>query len=145
MKRLWVLFLLFLWACSPKDSLPPVKVLDLKGRQVNLDSFRGRPVILYVWSRTCAGHATQLSLLHELAQRRKDLTVISYAIAMDPAAVSQSYLSLGLKPSFITLVDPEVKISEYYTITFLPSTFFFDERGRLVKIYAGLPYDSFIK
>ncbi len=138
MKKLLILILL-LFSCSAKDTLPNISVKDLSGREVELGSYRGKKTILYVWSRTCAGHTKDLIKLGKLVQEYPNYTIVSYAIAMDTRDVIESYKQLGITPNFTTLVDTSVKFNDYFPITFLPSTYIFDKSGKLLASYAGLP------
>ncbi len=137
-KFLPFLFLL-LFSCSPKHELPPVKVRDLEGKEIRLESLKGKKTLLYVWSKTCAGHSRDLKKLNWLVQERMDYHIVSYAIAMEPQDVKESYEELGIDPSFITLVDTPAVFDDYYPIVYLPSTYMFDEKGRFVKSFYGLP------
>ncbi|MFN3471993.1 MAG: TlpA family protein disulfide reductase, partial [Aquificaceae bacterium] len=69
---------------------------------------------------------------------KRDYTIISYAVAMDIQDVISSYKELKLEPRFITLVDTEVRLNDSFPITFLPSTYIFDEKGRFIRSYPGL-------
>ena len=101
-------------SCTQREVIPPLSLETLDGSKVSLSQFKGKKIVLYVWSRTCVGHSEQLKLLNELSEKRKDLR-------------------------FITVLDPEVKFNDYYRIVFLPSTYLFDEKGRFIKSYPGLP------
>lgn len=138
MRRLLILLLLVL-SCSSKDTLPDITVKDMKGKEVKLSSYKGKKTIIYVWSRTCAGHTKDLKKLSGLVNKHPDYRIISYAVAMDIKDVQQSYQQIGIKPNFITLIDPSVKFNDYFPITFLPSTYLFDSKGKLIASYAGLP------
>ncbi|MCS7307870.1 MAG: TlpA family protein disulfide reductase [Aquificaceae bacterium] len=131
------LFVFLLLLSCAGDRLPKLPVKTLDNRTVYLSDYKGRKLLLYVWSRTCAGHSRDLRELSKLAQN-KDYMVISYALAMTPEDVIKSYRELGIKDNFITLVDIEVKFNDHYPITFLPSTYIFDEKGKLIKSYPGL-------
>ncbi|MFN7064664.1 MAG: TlpA family protein disulfide reductase [Aquificaceae bacterium] len=134
---LLLLLSLFLISCS-SDSLPKIKVKTLDNRGVYLSDYKGRRVLLYVWSKTCAGHSKDLALLSEMAEKKRDYLIISYAVAMEPQDVIRSYKDLGIRDNFLTLVDTEVKFNDHFPITFLPSSYIFDERGRFIKAYQGL-------
>jgi len=129
-------------SCGERQSIPPIIVKTLEGKKLSLKELRGKKVVIYVWSRTCVGHAKDLKLLNEISKSRKDLYVISYAVAMVKEDVIKSYKEIGIKPEFITLLDPEVRFNEYYKIVFLPSTFIFDEKGMFLGSYPGLPQDK---
>jgi peroxiredoxin len=138
MKRLLILIFLLL-SCSSKDMLPDISVKNLKGEEVKLSSYKGQKTLIYVWSRTCAGHTKDLKKLSMLVNQYPYYRIISYAVAMDVKDVEQSYQQIGINPNFVTLVDPSVKFNDYFPITFLPSTYLFDSKGKLVASYAGLP------
>jgi len=138
--RVFFLLPLFLLLSCSRDTLPRVQVRDLEGRGVYLSDLKGRPIILYVWSRTCAGHSEHLKKLNRLVEEKKEYLIISYAVAMEPEDVLKSYRELNIEPRFLTLVDTEVRFNDHFPITFLPSTFIFDERGRFVRSSPGLNY-----
>ncbi len=142
MKVIIALALFFALSCSEKQTIPPIELHTLEGRRLSLKELKGKKVVIYVWSRTCAGHSKDLRLLDEISKNRKDIYVVSYAVAMVKEDVIKSYKEIGIQPKFITVLDPEVKFNEYYKIVFLPSTFIFDERGKFVGSYPGLPQDK---
>ncbi|MCS7262615.1 MAG: TlpA family protein disulfide reductase [Aquificaceae bacterium] len=137
MYRLFGLIVFFLLACDG-NKLPKVQVRTIDDRKVYLSDYRGKPVLLYVWSKTCAGHTADLRRLSKILEGRPDYWVISYAVAMTPQEVRQSYAELGIEGNFLTLVDTEVRLNDHIPITFLPSTYLFDAQGRLLKVYPGL-------
>ena len=139
MRIFFLLLFFFLVSCSSKDSIPDIQVKDLEGRNTRLTTFKGKPLVLYVWSKTCAGHAEDLKRLNRLLEEYKDYQIISYAIAMEPQDVKKSYEELKIVPNFKTLVDTSVEFNRYYPIVYLPSTYLFDEKGRFVKSFYGLP------
>ncbi|MFN3976678.1 MAG: TlpA family protein disulfide reductase [Aquificaceae bacterium] len=136
-KNLLLFLSLLLLSCSG-DTLPKIEVKTLEGKRVYLSDYRGKKVLLYVWSRTCAGHSKDLGRLNQLTEEKRDYTIISYAVAMDVQDVISSYKELKLEPRFITLVDTEVRLNDSFPITFLPSTYIFDEKGRFIRSYPGL-------
>ncbi len=84
------------------------------------------------------GHSEHLRKLNYLQEEKKDYLIISYAVAMEPEDVKRSYEELNIKPTFLTLVDTEVKFNDYFPITFLPSTYIFDGKGRFVSNHPSL-------
>ena len=57
---------------------------------------------------------------------------------MEREDVIKSYKDIGIEPKFITLIDTEVRFNDPFPIPFLPSTYLFDEKGKLIKSYPGL-------
>ncbi len=140
MKRAILIALLFLtFSCQNIPTLPDITVRDIKGEKVKLIQYKGKKTIIYVWSRTCAGHTKDLKSLNRLVEEHPSYSIISYAVAMDVKDVIVSYRDLSIKPRFETLVDTSVEFNNYFPITFLPSTYVFDKDGKLLASYAGLP------
>ncbi|MFN3813996.1 MAG: peroxiredoxin family protein [Aquificaceae bacterium] len=140
MKRTILVVLIFLISsCQNTSSLPDITVRNMKGEKVKLTQYKGKETIIYVWSRTCAGHTKDLKNLNTLTQKYPSYNIISYAIAMDVKDVMVGYRDLAIKPIFETLVDTSAEFNNYFPITFLPSTYVFDKDGKLLASYAGLP------
>ncbi|MCS6998213.1 MAG: TlpA family protein disulfide reductase [Aquificaceae bacterium] len=137
MSKLLLLFLLFLLSCRA-EKIPKVQVRTLDNRVVYLSDYKGRDTLLYVWSKTCAGHSKDLKELNRLVEERKEFLIISYAVAMTSEDVLKSYRELGIRDKFLTLIDTEVRFNDHLPITFLPSTYIFDKRGKLLKTHPGL-------
>lgn len=133
MKRLLLLFLLIL-SCFQRSGLPSIEVYTLDNEKVNLSDYSRGKVLIYVWSRTCSGHSRDLKELSRLVSK---YTVISYAVGMTPDEVKESYKQLGIRPNFLTLVDPAIKFNDYYPIVYLPSSYLF-ENGKLIRSGPGL-------
>ncbi len=118
--------------------MPRIQVKTLDGKAVYLSDYKGKRTLIYIWSRTCAGHSEHLKELNRIQEEKKGYLIISYAVAMEPEDVIKGYKELNIEPRFLTLVDTEVKFNDHFPITFLPSTYIFDEKGRLLKSYPGL-------
>ena len=130
---------------APDFSLP-----DLKGQAVNLEAFRGGPLLLHFWAAAAPACGEQLRTLergHEkLASRGLRIVGINVDDSSDVAAVRA--LAVKEKLSFPTLLaTPE--IAGIYNILYrylfdrrrdlaLPTSFLADRDGMIVKIYQGL-------
>ncbi len=117
-----------------------MKLETLEGEKVNLRDFSGKPVLLYVWSGTCVGHTKDLKRLTEMDLG--NVRVISLAIGMEKEDVEKTYSQIGISPSYPTLLDKRIEISDHITLVFLPYTLLYDENGRLIKKLAKLPYSE---
>ncbi len=131
----------FIFSCAQKQEIPDIRVRDLEGKELSLTSLKGKPILLYVWSKTCVGHSRDLKRLNELVEKHPDYWIVSYAIAMEPKDVEESYKELGIGPKFLTLVDTPIKFNDFYPLTYLPSSYFFDKNGFLTKSSYGLLED----
>jgi hypothetical protein len=117
--------------------LPDLEVETLRGDRVNLREFKGKPLLLYIWSGTCVGHTRDLKRLADW--NLGDIRVISLAIGMEREDVEKTYSEMGVVPRYITLLDRKVRISDYITLVFLPYILMYNSDGMLVKKLAKLP------
>ncbi|HZI95052.1 MAG TPA: TlpA disulfide reductase family protein, partial [Patescibacteria group bacterium] len=58
------------------DPIPPLHLYDLKGHQVLLESFRGKPVLLHFWATWCQHCRTEMPLLEQTARAHAGKLVV---------------------------------------------------------------------
>ncbi len=135
-----ILLVLFLMLTSCTESVHEVKLRDTSGRSVPLSQFRGKPLVVYVWSGTCIGHTEDLRELVKLYPKvRERAELISVAVMMSPGDVESFLRKVELDPDYPILADEKGEFAQKVTLVFLPATLVFDEEGRLVESYPGLP------
>ncbi|HHJ63655.1 MAG TPA: TlpA family protein disulfide reductase [Aquifex aeolicus] len=135
-----ILLVLFLMLTSCTESVHEVKLRDTSGRSVPLSQFRGKPLVVYVWSGTCIGHTEDLRELVKLYPKvRERAELISVAVMMSPGDVESFLRKVELDPDYPILADEKGEFAQKVTLVFLPATLIFDEEGRLVESYPGLP------
>ncbi len=135
-----ILLVLFLMLSSCTESVHEVKLRDTSGRSVPLSQFRGKPLVVYVWSGTCIGHTEDLRELVKLYPKvRERAELISVAVMMSPGDVESFLRKVELDPDYPILADEKGEFAQKVTLVFLPATLIFDEEGRLVESYPGLP------
>ena len=146
MKKLFLVLLLFLFSCQ-KDSIYDLRLLDLSGKEANLSAYRGKPLIIYVWSGTCIGHTEDLKRLVKVKPKlSREVNLISIAVMMDEEDVKEVLNRNGIKPNFPIYADPKGVFSEKVTLIFLPATIKINGRGEVEGNYPKLPKEllSFI-
>jgi len=135
-----ILLTLFLLIASCTESVHDVKLSDPSGGSVTLSRFKGRPLVVYVWSGTCIGHTEDLRELVVLyPEIRKKAELISVAVMMDPEDVKLYLRKNRLDLNYPVLADEKGEFAQRVTLVFLPATLIFDSEGRLVESYPGLP------
>jgi thiol-disulfide isomerase/thioredoxin len=90
----------------PQAMLPSVRLFRLEGGSLDLESLRGRPLLINFWATWCAACRIELPALDRLSERRQGLNVI--AVSEDRGArqlVGRFALSLGIRKLAIYL-DP---------------------------------------
>ncbi len=139
MKKLFLVLLLFLFSCQ-QDSIYDLRLLDLSGKETDLSVYRGKPLIIYVWSGTCIGHTEDLKRLVKIKPKLSgDVNLISIAIMMDEEDVKEVLKRNGIKPNFPIYADPKGVFSDKVTLIFLPATIRISAEGKVEDNYPKLP------
>jgi thiol-disulfide isomerase/thioredoxin len=125
-------------------TIPEFELPDLTGRPVRISDFRGKVVILNVWTKTCRPCLEEMPALAEMAKILKAypdivfLTITTDESAQDATDTLRSVLgdqvvgAGGMRPdsNFLTLVDSENKVVRDLLGTRLyPETWFIDPQG----------------
>ncbi len=116
--------------------LPDLALVDLDGRQVVLDSFRGQPTVVNLWATWCPPCRREMPALQRAQASRTDTHFI-FVNQGESAEHVQGFLrSSGLRLRHV-LLDPKGQASARFSQSALPTTLFFDAQGRLVDLRVG--------
>jgi thiol-disulfide isomerase/thioredoxin len=121
---------------------PRFTLKDFKGRDVSLESFRDKVVILNFWTRTCGPCLEEMPELADLTKilaDRSDVVVIAVSIDDSAEEALPALRSvLGVDPPFLTLIDPDSKVvGEKFGTHLFPETWFIDKRGVIRARFDG--------
>jgi len=122
------------------DPAPGFQLKDLGGKDLNLESSKGKVVLLNFWATWCGPCREEIPGLIALQQRYKDqLQIIGLVVdADDDKEVQKIVTTEGINYP-VALVDPNTRI-EYGGISALPTVFIINTEGRVVQKHVGL-YD----
>lgn len=121
-------------------SAPTASFYDESGRETSLRDFRGKIVLLNVWSTSCAQCVIELPMLDRL---QKDMGgvkfhVIALSSDLEPLPVLRRFwLNRGIRNLKI-YSDPQARFSQAADVKGLPTTFLIDEEGREVGRIRGI-------
>ena len=118
--------------------VPDVTLAGLGGREVDLRSFVGRPLVLNLWATWCPPCRREMPLLVRTAADRPDVAFVFASQDQGrPAPLVRSFLDdSGLVMEWV-LLDPQNVLQRELASTGLPTTYFFDAHGRLVAKHVG--------
>lgn len=125
------------------DRAPLFALPDLRGREIALASFRGRPVLLHFWATWCPLCRDEMPLLDETARDASDRIAvlgINLGERKDKVAAYVDAERLG----FPMLLDGRGKVAARYRVTALPATIVVDAQGRIALVVqmGGLSRDG---
>ena len=132
--------LVFLGAGFAQDMAPALELKDSTGKPQNLESYRGKIVILNFWATWCGPCATEMSRFVETYHRYSDRGVVVLAASLDPEETKKNI------PKFIerhhmefpVLMDATVdQLKEFGMGEGVPGTVFIDPEGKIFARILG--------
>ena len=122
-------------------SVPPLNTKTISGRQLNLDEFRGKLVVVEIWATWCPPCIETLGWLDKL-QRAHPNRLAVVALAVDSPEAEVRKLTAKMKPSYeVVMASPEV-IAPFGAVAAVPKMFIFDAAGKRARVFYGSPPDQ---
>ncbi|HFT6993751.1 MULTISPECIES: TlpA disulfide reductase family protein [Stenotrophomonas] len=116
--------------------LPTLQVTDLQGGQVDLQQFRGSPLVLNLWATWCGPCRREMPVLAAAQQAHADVQFVflNQGETLDEVQgfLADERLVLGN-----VLLDDDAAASTVLGVQAYPSTLFFDADGRLRELHLG--------
>ncbi len=121
-----------------QGDIPAVTLPRLGGGQVSLTQFSGKPLVLNLWATWCPPCRFEMPLLTKAASEHSDVVFVFAAQDRgDTASAVRRYLDeTGLVQGW-SLLDARNVLQEKLHTTGLPTTYFFDRKGKLVAKHVG--------
>jgi thiol-disulfide isomerase/thioredoxin len=120
------------------SELPEFTLRDASGKEVELSSFKGKPLLINLWATWCAPCVAELPMLNQLAKDRGgDLKVLTISQDLPPADKVAGFLKARGADQLEPWLDPDGELTVQYKVTVLPTTIYYDSQGREVWRYVG--------
>jgi len=116
---------------------PPTQFLLLDGRNLLLNSLRGKVVILNFWYLDCAPCITEMEELKSLYENLKPRGLELIAINIQDSKERLEEFVRAKKIPFLIALDPGRKLANAYNVHFFPTTLFLNRRGKIVGSTLG--------
>ncbi|HEY0885112.1 MAG TPA: TlpA disulfide reductase family protein [Ramlibacter sp.] len=133
----WLLGALSL-SMMPREGgeLPPLAVPSLKGPEVTLASFHGKPTVVNLWATWCPPCRREMPVLRDAQAQRPDVNFV-FLNQGEAADRVRSFLAAQDLPLRNVLLDVHGRAGIELGHRALPTTLFYDARGRLVDTRIG--------
>lgn len=116
---------------APKFTLP-----DLNGRQVSLDQFKGKVVMLDFWATWCGPCRMTMPLLGNLEKEYRDTMILLAINLQEPKNVVRDYVQKQNINSQV-LLDENGSVGEVYGTDSIPMQVLIDKNGIVRHIQVG--------
>ena len=111
---------------------------DLSDLRMTLSELRGRPVVINFWATWCTSCLAEMPVLEQqrLAHEEDDLVIVAVNVGEGPGDARDFIDSLELF-GFVLAMDPDLTISDAYSVRGLPHSVFIDREGVIQAEYRG--------
>jgi peroxiredoxin len=116
---------------------PGFVLIDLSGKKVSLDSFRGKPVLLNFWATWCPYCRKERSHLNELHRDYRDKGLVILSVSTDRSIKKLRKFMTDTPAEFIVLSDSDGRISTSYNVMGLPSSLLINREGIIKHKFTG--------
>lgn len=109
---------------------------DLQGKQLNLNRFAGRPIMLFFFSPRCGDCKEEIPTLERLYQDYREKNLIMVGVGIRNKKEIEQFVEEYRVP-FPVVVDETLEVSKSFGVFLLPHIVFYDKRGQIVHAEAG--------
>jgi len=120
------------------DAAPDFKAKDLDGREIGLEAYQGKVILLNFWASWCGPCRAEIPGLIELQNKYKDrLQIIGMVVDDDDEQEIREVLKSESVNYPVAFTTPQVRM-DYGGIAALPTVFVINAEGRVVQKHVGL-------
>jgi peroxiredoxin len=113
------------------------KLKDLNGKEVSLSDFKGKKVYLNFWATWCDPCKSEMPDIEKLYNETKDSDLVILAVNLGESKSQTKSFIDDNKYTFPILLDLDQSVSNQYNIIAIPTSFFIDKEGNIVKMIKG--------
>jgi cytochrome c biogenesis protein CcmG/thiol:disulfide interchange protein DsbE len=115
---------------------PPLVLPDLDGRTLDLQSLRGRMVLVNFWATWCPPCRAEMPELAELWRAQKEGCFELLGVVED--SPRSDVIAIAGKIPYPVLTDPRGEAASAWGVMGLPSSFLVDPQGKVVRVFTGI-------
>jgi thiol-disulfide isomerase/thioredoxin len=120
------------------------KLKNLDGQEVELESYRGKPILLHFWATwcpPCVDEMPELLKFAQVAKKKWNLDVLAISVDEGVDLIRRFFDEKKIWPNtplpFTILNNPDSTVAELYNVSGYPETFFIDKELKLVRKFIG--------
>ncbi len=120
------------------EAAPSVGFRDPDGGEVDLASFRGKPLLVNLWASWCAPCVKELPTLDRLAAAREgELGVVAISQDMGPQTSVKAFLDARGIDQLGAFHDAEMGLTSALGVQVMPTSVLYDAAGKEVWRFTG--------
>ena len=118
------------------QALPALNLTSLEGRPMNLAEFKGKPTVVNLWATWCPPCVREMPVLHQAQVEHPGVNFV-FLNQGESAEKVGAWLQARNLPMRNVLIDANRQAGAAFKQGALPTTLFFDAKGRLVSTRIG--------
>ena len=133
----WLLTVTNVSHAPVRPALPEFPVVDVHGQPVSLSTYRGKVVLLTVWTTTCGQCQTETSWFTAFQQAYRDRGFVVLGVAVDPEGWSRVTPFLNQRSISYQVVTGDRAAAQSAIGPSVPTTMILDRAGRIAVRHVG--------
>ena len=124
---------------------PQITLLDMDGKQVDLEKLRGQVVLVNFWATWCPPCRREMPSLQRLWKKleKSKLHIVAVNVGEDADTVLGFMGTLDDAPTFPIVFDKDSAVLRAWPVKGLPTTFLIDRKGHIIyRAIGGRDFDS---
>jgi len=124
---------------TQKPMAPKIELTTLDGKQIALDSLRGKVVLVNFWATSCPGCVNEMPALADIYRKYqpRGLEVVAVAMNYDPPEYVRNYARQRNLPFTIALDTTGNAAKAFSQVKLTPTTFVIDREGHIIQQTIG--------
>jgi thiol-disulfide isomerase/thioredoxin len=127
---------------SKPASMPSFAMMNSRNETLNLESFKGKKVLVNLWATWCGPCRAEIPSIQQLAAKTNPDKVAIVMLSLDDDFETAKDFASKTKMN-LPVYFPAGQLPILFTVEAIPTTFIFNEKGELIHRQVGADnYDS---
>ncbi|WP_167836894.1 TlpA family protein disulfide reductase [Leptospira ryugenii] len=120
--------------------LSSIRLKDTSGKEQSLQNFKGKVLVVDFWATWCEPCQKSIPVINEWKRKSEGKPIVFLGVNSDQGEGLESILEhkKDWKMDYPSLLDPEWKLTDFYTVEGLPCLLVFSPKGVLVYRQYGI-------
>lgn len=119
------------------QTVPDIKLPDVKGKKIELNSLKGKVVVLDFWASWCGPCRRSMPDLKAIYQKYKDKGLEVYAVSLDTEKKDWEKAIGEDATTWLHVIDIDNAVAKKWQIEYIPNTYLIDKTGKVVSVNAN--------